>query len=188
MKPLLFKTRQAWRAWLSANHASQKEAWLLFYKRAAAGRALPYAHAVEEALCFGWIDSLLQRIDATRHQLRFTPRKERSTWSESNKQRVERLTRQGLMHAAGLRLVEAARRNGSWNRLSAVDNLEAPKELLCALRRDRTAGANYRQLPPSRKKQFIWWVASARKDDTRQKRVREAVKMISQKRVLGGPE
>ena len=106
--------RAAWRAWLEANHASAPEIWLVFLKKHVAEPCVSLDEAVEEALCFGWVDSLLRRIDDRSHALRFTPRKPGSRWSASNKARVERLTREGRMAPAGLAAVAAAKERGTW--------------------------------------------------------------------------
>jgi uncharacterized protein YdeI (YjbR/CyaY-like superfamily) len=116
------RDRGAWRAWLEANHATAAEVWLLFYKRHTAEPCVTLDEAVEEAMCFGWVDSLLRRIDDRRHKLRFTPRKPGGQWAQSNKDRVERLTAEGRMAPAGLAAVEAAKADGSWDAPTRPDS------------------------------------------------------------------
>jgi uncharacterized protein YdeI (YjbR/CyaY-like superfamily) len=118
-QPLHFTTVGEWRTWLETNHATQDEAWLLIYKRHAETSSVTLTEAVEEALCFGWIDSQMQPIDADRHAQRFTPRRKTSNWSERNKERAARLIDQGRMRGAGLAKIEEAKRNGRWDKPTA---------------------------------------------------------------------
>src|SRR6266567_5160424 len=117
------KTREAWRAWLAANHAKHRGVWVTFFKQATGKRGLPYADAVEESLCYGWIDSVVKPIDDERYMQLFTPRKAGSGWSRSNQLRVERLLVEGVLAPAGLAVIEAAKRDGSWSKLDAVEDL-----------------------------------------------------------------
>lgn len=175
-RTLVFKDRAAWRAWLEQHHATATEAWLVF-GRAGAGRKLVGQRvAVEEALCFGWIDSQVRAVDAQTYRQRFTPRRARSVWSDSNKARVQKLVEQGLMTRWGMEAVEAARRNGSWDALDVTDAI--PPELAAALRQNARARARFEKAPASTRKQFIWMVASAKKAETRARRVAIALKML----------
>jgi uncharacterized protein YdeI (YjbR/CyaY-like superfamily) len=115
-RPLHFTTVDEWRTWLEANHATQDEVWLMIYKRHAETPSVTLTETVEEALCFGWIDSQMQPIDGERHAQRFTPRRKTSNWSERNKERAARLIEQGRMTDAGLAKIEEAKRNGRWDR------------------------------------------------------------------------
>lgn len=170
-----FASRAAWRRWLRSNHASASGVWLQFYRKNAARASVSYVEAVEEALCFGWIDSLVKSLDEQSYIQLFTPRKRKSAWSRSNKERVERLIAAGLMTAAGLEKIEQARRNGSWESLDAVEALEIPDDLRNALARNRKARENFEKLSPSRKKQFLYRVNGARRPETRRKRIREVI-------------
>ena len=141
--------------------------------------SIKYDEAVKEALCFGWIDSVVRRIDDEKHMQRYTPRKERSNWSSKNKQRVERLIKQGLMTEFGLKTIEIAKQNGSWNKLDSVDiRLETPKELAGAFTKNSKAKEAFDNLAPSRKKQFLWWIKSAKRDETRNKRINETLRLL----------
>lgn len=120
---LTFATREEWRAWLEQHCASEREAWLVHYKKKAAQRTVTYDEAVEEALCFGWIDGLLKSIDGERYALRYSPRKRRSIWSQSNKRRVEKLIAEGRMTAAGLAKVTEAQENGEWDAATAREEI-----------------------------------------------------------------
>ncbi len=171
---LFFDDRRKWRAWLRANHARASHAWLALPKRGFSGRALTYDEAVEEALCFGWIDGLLNRLDASRYLLRFSPRRAGSVWSESNKKRVAKLIRRRRMTSSGMEMVRQAKRNGQWREAARRENTERPPEdLLAELRKVRGRLAAWRALPPSRKKQALYWLASAKREATRRDRVRQ---------------
>ncbi len=136
--------RAAWRAWLAANHETARGVWAVTYRRAAGKPVVSYEALVEEALCFGWIDSTGRTLDNERGMLRFTPRRRGSVWSRPNKERVERLIAAGSMTAAGLRAIEAARADGSWDALNDVDALIVPDDLAAALAGDAAAGGGSR--------------------------------------------
>jgi uncharacterized protein YdeI (YjbR/CyaY-like superfamily) len=177
--------RQQWRDWLSQKHATTREVWLVFYKKHTGKPCIPYDEAVQEALCFGWIDGLLNRIDKDRYRVRFSPRKSGSIWAESNKKRVEQMIRQGRMTEAGLARVEEAKRSGEWEQARVRDNPDTPQDLLEALQSDSGAASDFERLAPSHRKNFIWWINSAKKPETRAKRIRETVRMVRQRQHLG---
>jgi uncharacterized protein YdeI (YjbR/CyaY-like superfamily) len=181
-KPRLFRTRRAWRDWLARNHARSKGLWLAYYKKGTGKKSVTYEEALQEALSFGWIDSTVGRIDEERYKQKYTPRNDRSVWSAANKARVERLIAQGLMAPSGLAKVEAAKRNGSWESLDAVDRIGAgaapPRDLLAALDREPGARAAFDRLPPSHRKAWVYWVLSAKKPETRERRVAGTVKRL----------
>ena len=179
-----FASRAAWRRWLRSNHASASGVWIRFYRKASGRASVTYAEAVEEALCFGWIDSLVRSFDDESYVQLFTPRKRNSAWSRTNKERVERLTAAGLMTAAGLEKIEEARRNGSWESLDSVEALEVPEDLRRALARNRKARENFEKLSPSRKKQLLYRVNGARRAETRRKRIREVIAAAAANRPL----
>jgi uncharacterized protein YdeI (YjbR/CyaY-like superfamily) len=168
--------RRAWHEWLNRNHGSSPGIWLIIYKKNHEKQGLSLEDAVEEALCFGWIDSKLNVVDETRFKLLFTPRKPRSIWSKSNKQRVEKLIKQGLMTASGLEKIEAAKQDGSWNRLDSSEELRIPEDLRNALAADGMAQKNFGEYSNSTKKQILWWIESARKTETRTRRIEKVVK------------
>ncbi len=179
MRKRLFKDRETWRAWLTEHHASATELWLIYYKKKATKTSVAQPDAVEEALCFGWIDSIVKTIDDDRYMQKFTPRRDKSNWSQLNKQRVARLSRQGKMTAAGKAKVKAAKANGSWSRLDKIEvDLEVPAELSAALRRNQRARRAYDDLAPSYQKQYLYWIDSAKRDDTRKRRVSETIKRL----------
>jgi len=179
MTKKLFKNRNEWRTWLKQNHDKISEIWLVFYKVKTSKKSIKYDEAVEEALCFGWIDSVVRRIDDEKHMQRYTPRKDRSNWSSKNKQRVEKLIKEGLMTEFGLKTIEIAKQNGSWNKLDSVDvRLETPKALADAFAINSQAKEEFENLAPSRKKQFLWWIKSAKRDETRNKRIKETLRLL----------
>jgi len=175
-QPLLFQDRDKWRFWLEQNHATQKEAWLVILKNRASRPGVYLEEAVEEAVCFGWIDSFMKGNAGDFYYLRFTPRKPGSLWSVSNQQRVERLLAQGKMTEAGLAKVREAKENGEWEAaIRREDTSSLPEDLRQALERHPDAQASFEQLPASQKKQTLYWLASAKTEATRQKRLRQIV-------------
>jgi uncharacterized protein YdeI (YjbR/CyaY-like superfamily) len=171
---LSFETRAQWRAWLRANHARATHAWLALPKRGHTGRLITHEEALDEALCYGWIDGLLHRLDEARYLLRFTPRRAGSIWSQSNKKRVARLIRQGRMTQWGLAKVREGKRSGQWREARHREQTDRPPaDLLAALRKNRGHLAAWRALPPSRKKQVLYWLASAKREATRRNRLRQ---------------
>jgi uncharacterized protein YdeI (YjbR/CyaY-like superfamily) len=179
-KYLEFNGRDQWRAWLEKHHAEEVEAWLVHYKKGFQENTLLLNEAIEEALCFGWIDGLLRRLDEQRYVLRYTPRRRNSVWSVSNIERVERLIREGRMTEAGLEKIAEAKANGQWDaalRREQVDII--PLELEKALRRRKGAIAAYRALPASQKKQYIYWLQTAKREETLQRRVEKIVNEVT---------
>lgn len=172
--------RATWRKWLEANHATSPGVWLIYYKQGSGKTRVAYADAVEEALCFGWVDSRPNAIDDERFMQLFTPRKGKSPWSKLNKERVERLTAAGLMAPAGLAVVEAARADGTWSSYDAIEELTVPDDLAAALLENPTAKDYFDAFPPSSKKNILWWIESAKKPETRAKRVEETVRMAAE--------
>jgi uncharacterized protein YdeI (YjbR/CyaY-like superfamily) len=164
--------RATWRAWLEANHATAPAAWLVGWRRGH-GPQLDYGEAVEEALCFGWVDSKGQVIDAQRSRLYFAPRKAGSGWASSNKQRVERLIADGLMRPAGLAVIERAKADGSWTLLDSVAAGIVPDDLAAALDAQPPARANFDAFPPGVRKQILAWIATAKRPETRAARIRD---------------
>jgi uncharacterized protein YdeI (YjbR/CyaY-like superfamily) len=163
--------RATWRAWLEANHATARGAWLVTW-RARSGRAgLDYEAAVEEALCFGWVDSTGGQVDDDRSKLYFAPRKPRSVWAATNKARVERLIGEGRMAGAGLAAIERAKANGSWETLDGPERLEVPEDLAAAFASRPPAAANFDVFPPSARKMLLAWVATAIRPETRAARI-----------------
>jgi uncharacterized protein YdeI (YjbR/CyaY-like superfamily) len=174
------ESREEWRAWLAANHATARGVWLVAWKTATGRPRLAYAEGVEEALCFGWVDSLARGVDDERSRLLYTPRKPRSGWSRPNKERVGRLLAAGLMEPAGLAVVEAARADGSWSLLDDVEDLIEPDDLRAALDADPAARANWDAFPRSARRGILEWILQARRSETRQRRVAETARLAAE--------
>ena len=181
-----FASRGKWREWLERNHASSDGTWLYIHKKGSRRRGLRYEEAVEEALCFGWIDSKVRAHDADRFVQWFSPRKEGSVWSETNRRRVSRLRRRGVMTDAGLRSVRVARRNGMWGALpDRSDRPEPGADLLEALSKDPAAWRGWMSFAPSYRKMYIHWVDDAKRPQTRGRRVAEVVRRSREGRKPG---
>ncbi len=186
ISPLCFATSDDWRTWLEHNHDKVKEVWLVHYKKGKAGKGISYFEALEEALCFGWIDSKLKRLDDDRFVLRYSPRNPKSVWSLGNREKVEALIASGRMAPAGLAAVEAARKNGRWD--SAYTDREAlpvPDDLRDALDGNRDARGNFERFATSRRNMYVRWVDSARTETTRQRRIAEVVERAASNQTPG---
>jgi uncharacterized protein YdeI (YjbR/CyaY-like superfamily) len=165
------KDRRAWRAWLQKHHARATGVWLVSWKKTSGKPSMGYDAAVEEALCFGWVDSRPRAIDDLRTALWFAPRKSGSGWSRPNKARIARLEAAGRMAPAGQAKVDAARADGSWTALDAVEAGVVPDDLAAALRAHAPAEANFEAFPRSAKRGILEWIAQAKTAPTRAKRV-----------------
>jgi len=185
------KNRKAWRKWLEKEHQVSPGIWLVYYKKHTGLRWLSYDEAVEEALCFGWIDSLPGKLDEDRSKLNFTPRKPKSVWSALNKRRVEQLMSQGLMTPAGLAVIEQAKKNGSWETLTASDEAAAlnqvPPDLERLFSKNKQAGRNFKAFSQSVRKQFLSWIFSAKRKETRENRLKQTV-LMAEKNIKPGAQ
>lgn len=173
------ETRAEWRAWLDANHATEKGCWLVSWKKATGKPIVPYDDIVEEALCFGWIDSVVNGLDDERAMLLITPRKKGSAWSRLNKQRIERLEATGLIAPAGRAVIDQAKADGSWTALDAVEDLIEPDDLATALDAEPEARRHWDTFSPSSRKGILWWIVSAKRAPTREKRIAETVRLAA---------
>ena len=177
------KTRGQWRKWLEKNHSTAPGIWMIYYKKETGKRKFDMADAVEEALCFGWIDSVAQKLDDERTMQKFTPRKPKSIWSKINKKRIEKLIEQKLMTPAGLATIERAKQNGSWDTLNSsdlhTDNNSMPDELEKALSKNKKALANFLAFPPSYRKRFLFWIDSAKTLGTKAARIKQTLLMAA---------
>jgi uncharacterized protein YdeI (YjbR/CyaY-like superfamily) len=175
------KSRAAWRAWLEKNHASSSGIWLVYAKKHTGIPSLTYSEAVEEALCFGWIDSLVHPVDDSLYKQIFTPRKDKSAWSPLNKKRVERLIADGLMTAAGMKQIDIAKTNGLWNAHAATEAMTMPPELKKALNGNASAKKNWPTYTASQQKAFLRMVDGAKTAETRAKRVARVLEIVGRK-------
>ncbi len=186
MKQVYAKNRDEWREWLSQNHDKSMGIWLVFYKKHTAKPTLAYDEAVEEALCFGWIDSIIKKIDDDKYVRKLTPRKADSQWSESNKKRVIKLKKQGLMAEAGMVVVKEAKVTGLWDKPDRLQiSLDMPKELKSALAKNKKAKGFFDQLAPSYQKQFIGWIVVAKRPETKERRLKESIALLEKGAKLG---
>ena len=186
MNQLYVKTRKEWRSWLVQNHHKSKGVWLVFYKKHTGKPSLEYDEAVEESLCFGWIDSIIKRIDEDRYVRKITPRKPDSRWSELNKKRVMKLQRQGLMTEAGTLAVMEAKKSGYWEQSDRPQILlDVPQELKSVLNKNKKAKTFFYQLAPSYQKQFIGWISEAKQQETKERRIKESIDLLKQGKKLG---
>jgi len=169
-------TRREWRAWLRKNYMTEKAVWLIFYKKASGKPRLPYNDAVEEAICFGWIDGKLRRIDDKCHAIRFTPRRKGCIWSESNRKRAEKMAREHKMTKPGLERITEAKKGGQWAAAYAPRTVpRIPEGLKSALRTNTTASRNFGAFANSHKSAYVHWVLDAKKEETRARRIKEVV-------------
>jgi len=182
MEQIVCKDSSAWRDWLQKHHLTQDEIWLIFFKGENAKDYIKYDQALDEALCFGWIDNLVKRIDNEKYALRFTKRKEKSKWSPGNRARVERMIKEERLTLAGMALVEAAKANGSWDRPDRPPIVaEVPAELKKALAKNKEANDYFERLPPSHRTRYIMWISTAKKRETIEKRVEEAIDLLKKR-------
>jgi uncharacterized protein YdeI (YjbR/CyaY-like superfamily) len=168
--------RHSWRAWLERHHSSATEVWLVFFKRHTGTPSPTLDEAVEEALCFGWIDGKIRSVDADRHAYRFTPRKAASPWSPTNVARMKKLLAAGLVAPAGLATVEQAKRSGRWGAPRTRDpGTTVPPELLAALAANPKARAFFEALAAGHRREYVAWVSTAKREATRAARVARVI-------------
>ncbi len=182
--------RKAWRKWLEKNHASESHIWLIYYKKHTGKPSIPYNDAVEEALCFGWIDSLVQRLDNERYMQKYTTRKPKSTWSKHNVRRVEKMIAEGKMTPRGMEPYDFAKKNGLLPEMGEdpkPDRMfpETPDYFRQALRENPKAEETFNALAPSYKVQYLGWIMAAKKEETRQRRLKEAIEILESGGKLG---
>jgi len=176
-----FKDRGEWRTWLRKNGRRSSGIWLLIHKKGSKREGIRHLEALDEALCFGWIDSQLMSVDADTFALRFTPRKKNCIWSESNKRRALELIKQGRMTSAGMEKIDEDKRCGSWEAaLTARKEVDVPADLMNALKRDPDALKGFRELSNSHKLQYVFWIGQAKRPATRKRRIEETVRRVVQ--------
>lgn len=188
MELLTVQRRDQWRTWLERNHDTATDIWLVFWKKHTGRTCIAYDHSVEEALCFGWVDSLVKRIDEDRYARKFTPRRPGSKWSKINRKRALRMRAEGRMRPAGQALVDAAKASGAWdNPVSqpGIGTVPMPPELMEGLSSNPAALAFFESLSPSCRRNYKAWVGSAKRSETRVKRAAEAVRLLANGEKLG---
>ncbi|GAP95810.1 YdeI/OmpD-associated family protein [Leptolyngbya sp. NIES-2104] len=174
--------RATWRNWLQQNHETAIGIWLIYYKVKSSKPSVRYPEAVKEALCFGWIDSKAKSLDDDRYMQIFTPRKPKSVWSKLNKQYIDELIEQGLMTEAGSKKIEAAKLDGSWTSLDAIEALILPPDLIEALGKNAIVQQNFEAFSNSTKKVILYWIESAKRSETRQNRIEKTIIAVAQNR------
>jgi uncharacterized protein YdeI (YjbR/CyaY-like superfamily) len=176
---VFFDTQPKWREWLEKNHTSKLGVWLKFYKKASGITSLNYDQALDEALCFGWIDGMAKRYDEESYLQRFTPRRPKSMWSKRNREHVARLIKEKKMTAAGLAQIDAAKKDGRWD--SAYDspsNMEIPKDFLERLSKNKKAKAFFETLNKTNTYAIFWRLQTAKKPETRERRMNAILEML----------
>lgn len=181
MKTVYAKDRREWRAWLQKNHDTCDKIWLVYYKKGSGRPRVPYEDAVEEALCFGWIDSLVKRLDDSRYARKFTPRKPNSRWSTINRQRYAKLKERRLLAAPGLERAPTGR-SGDAPRPSLT---AIPSYIEKALQANGRASGYFAQLAPSYRRAYTGWIDSAKREETRKRRLREVIGLLAAHKKLG---
>lgn len=171
--------KQEWREWLELNHKKEKAIWLIFYKKSSPQYNLSWSESVDEALCFGWIDSVKKTIDSEKYKQYFSKRKTNSVWSKVNKDKIDFLINEKLMQEAGYKTIEVAKRNGSWSTLDSVEALVVPEDLKKEFNERAGSLEYYESLSKSAKKILLAWIALAKRPETRQKRIIEVAENAS---------
>jgi uncharacterized protein YdeI (YjbR/CyaY-like superfamily) len=172
-------SRQEWRKWLQENHDIKQSIWLIYYKKKSNIPTVIYSDAVEEALCFGWIDSKSKPIDEQKFMQFFSKRKANSVWSKINKEKIERLTKEGLMTKAGFDIIEIAKQNGSWTILDEAEALVIPNDLEEEFESNPNAKIFFSSLSRSDKRNILQWLVLAKREETRRKRIREIIELAN---------
>jgi uncharacterized protein YdeI (YjbR/CyaY-like superfamily) len=182
---LSFRNRDEWRKWLEKNHKKEKEVWLVHYKKHSGKIGIQLEEAVEEAICFGWIDGKLKKVDEERFILKYSLRKANSIWSKLNREKAEKMIKAGKMTTAGLITIEQARKSGSWNNAyTSLKRDRIPPDLGRALAKDKRALDNFQSFANSYRNMYIRWIMSAKTDETRKKRIEKVVKQTLQNKKL----
>ncbi|MBW8878446.1 MAG: YdeI/OmpD-associated family protein [Acidobacteria bacterium] len=187
MKTLHVTTREEWRAWLAAHHATEREIWLVYFKQHTGQPRVSYDHAVEEALCFGWIDSIVRRLDDEKYAQKFTPRRNTAKWSESNRRRFADLVKDGRMTPAGFAKGPPALETDS-AKPSAPDRsaeVELPEYIQQRFQENPKAWRFFQDLAPSYRRLYVGWIKAAKREETRQRRLEEAIALLEQNKKLG---
>jgi uncharacterized protein YdeI (YjbR/CyaY-like superfamily) len=184
MKTLLIRSLDQWRNWLAEHHASESEVWLIFHKRHTGVPAIDYKDALDEALCFGWVDSLVKRLDDRRYARKFTPRRADSRWSAVNRKRYAELKANGRLKPPGIDRAPTSRGYGPKPpRLVMPSRL--PAYFQAALRNHPTASRHFEALAPSQRRRYFAWIESAKREETKLRRLKEAIRLLADGKVLG---
>ncbi len=187
MQKKYFQKNNEWEQWLAQNHDMEKELWLVYFKKHTGKPCISYDDSVKTALCYGWIDGLVKRIDDECYMRKFTPRSNKSLWSESNKKRVAELLKEGRIKLPGLKIIEAAKKNGNWSKVihpPEVDTILS-EEFKLALTKNPEANSFFDSLAANHKNQFIIWINMAKRPETKEKRIKESIDLLKSRKKLG---
>ena len=184
MKTLQVESARQWREWLDAHHASESEIWLVFSRRHTGVASIAYSDALDEALCYGWIDSLVKRLDDRRYARKFTPRRADSRWSEKNRKRYAELEAGGRLQPPGVKRPPTDRGYGPRPPRRALP-ARLPPYIRAALRGHPAAGRHFEALAPSHRRRYVAWIESAGREDTKQRRLKEAIRLLAGGSLLG---
>ena len=186
IRQLYVADREQWRDWLSENHSKEAGIWLVFYKKETSKPTIAYEAAVEEALCFGWIDSIIKKIDAEKYARKFTPRSDKSKWSQLNKKRANKMIKKGRMTEVGLAKIKSAKKKELWDKDDRPRiSLDIPPEFAKALARNKKAKENFDKLAPSYRKHYIGWITVAKRPETKKRRIEESIALLEKGQKLG---
>lgn len=186
MEQLYVESLTDWRTWLQEHRESSSGVWLVFYRKESGKPSLTYEDAIEEALCHGWIDSIIKKVDEECYLRKFTPRKDDSKWSDLNKKRVDKMIREKRMTSAGMAMVEIAKQNGIWDKPDQPrPQFVMHEEFQAALDHHPAAKEFFNTLNKADRQQYIYWVASAKREETRQKRIKESLELLQKGQRLG---
>ncbi len=180
IKTFYAKSQKEWRKWLEKNHESEKSVWLIIYKKESGTPSVYYTHAVDEAICFGWIDSKPNKRDDESYYQFFAKRNPKSNWSKVNKQKVTKLLEKGLIAPAGFEAIEIAKQNGTWTALDEVEEMTIPEDLQIALDKNKTAFSYFDKFPRSSKRNILEWIMNAKRPETRQARINKTVALATE--------
>ena len=175
-----FKNAQEWREWLHKNHDKSTGVCLIFHKVGSELESMRWEEAVQVAICYGWIDSTVKKIDDERRKQVFSPRKDKSVWSKLNKTYIEKLLKENLVHESGLAKIEIAKQNGSWNSLDEVEDLIVPNDLKAAFEQNEIAFANYQNFARSYRKSYLYWLNQAKRAETRNNRIIQIINLCQE--------
>jgi uncharacterized protein YdeI (YjbR/CyaY-like superfamily) len=186
MEQLYTKTANEWREWLKINHELIDGVWLVFYKKESGKPTISYYDALDEALCYGWIDSIIKKVDESKYVRKFTKRNDNSKWSEINKKRIEILIKEKRMTKFGMRKIEIAKQNGKWFEIDKPEiNSENQDEFESALSKNKSANDSFKKLAPSFQKQYLLWISAAKQPATKEKRIKESILLLEKGQKLG---
>ena len=181
MPVISFASLEGWRKWIAENHAKSNGVWLRFFKKDSGEKTVTYSEALEEALCYGWIDGQVNKFDDQSYIQRFTPRRPKSIWSKRNTEKAERLIREGRMKKAGMEQVELAKADGRWQQAyDSSTNMKLPEDFLHELSKNKKAKTFFDGLNKANQYAIAWRLQTAKKPETREKRLKEIIVMMSE--------